>query len=140
LKNVLYKNPLDDDEPVGVRCAKLAAMGVVSLFVQILKDVDSKAKSANLNSAIAETLLYLATSSKNRGKMVQDGAMKALLILSEDQSDAIKTVTAHCIAKICISVDPHVAFKEGTVSRLVSPLMSLLKSEVRISDVHFRSD
>ena len=40
-----------------------------------------------------------------------------------------KNWAAHAIAKIAISVDPHLAFHDQFATRIVKPLMSLLKSD-----------
>ncbi len=40
-----------------------------------------------------------------------------------------RNFAAHAIAKIAISVDPHLAFHDQYATRAVAPLMSLLKSE-----------
>eukprot|EP01119_Soliformovum_irregulare_P008153 TRINITY_DN2109_c0_g3_i1.p1 TRINITY_DN2109_c0_g3~~TRINITY_DN2109_c0_g3_i1.p1 ORF type:complete len:730 (-),score=253.34 TRINITY_DN2109_c0_g3_i1:68-1999(-) len=73
------KNPLDDDDKVMVRCAKLVDSGVVSSIYDMIRD--EKHRSQGLFMLAAQILASLANNQKIRGKMVQEGAMKTLIIL-----------------------------------------------------------
>ncbi len=89
--------------------------------------------------SIAQLFVYLTTNPKNRGKIVQDGGIRALLLLTHynyanhnengGHNSKIYMMAAHSIAKLAISVDPKIAFNDGTATRVISPLLSLLRND-----------
>lgn len=107
---------------------------MTSLLVLMSKEDESdrriKTTSENTKLAISQIFVSLATAQKVRGKIVQDGGVKALLSLVNSPNQQISTNAAHALAKIAISIDPKIGYKDaGTATRMVSPLVALLKSE-----------
>ena len=91
---------------------------------------------------ISQTLLALSTHPEDRGKLVQQGAVRMCLKLSCNIIDSLlassdkKTVrkAAHTLAKLAISVNPVVAFKDCAIS-LVSLFISLLDIDIGESEL-----
>ncbi|PRP80622.1 hypothetical protein PROFUN_11565 [Planoprotostelium fungivorum] len=134
----LQTDPLDKDEFVLARCKKLAEKGTVALLVQMVKEDVAQSQKAvgsrtfsmteNTKEAVATAFCAFATDQKARGKMVADGAVKALLTLIEHtKTEKVVYISAHALAKLAISIDPKIGFTEGIASRMISPLMLLLK-------------
>ncbi|KAJ3264380.1 hypothetical protein HDU77_008684 [Chytriomyces hyalinus] len=126
---VMKADPLDDDKQVEARGIKLVAAGLVSPLCAI-----SASATVSLSAAIAQLFLNLCNDKRNRGKIVQDGGVKALSLIiqklvSPTESPAY-LIAVQAIAKIAITTDPNLAFTP--VSRaldLVRPLVHLLNSD-----------
>jgi hypothetical protein len=55
--------------------------------------------------------------------------LQALLILASDPKTEIGKIAAHAIAKVAISINPNIGFRDGTAANMVPPLIELLSSE-----------
>ncbi|KAJ3154137.1 hypothetical protein HK101_001679 [Irineochytrium annulatum] len=117
-------DPLDNDDKVEARGAILVAAGVISVLSKM-----ASSAGVNLSSALARTFLNLATDRRNRGRMVQEGAVKALIGLTTTADDAGRNAAAQSLAKIAITSDPTVAFKGQRAAELVRPLLHLCNGE-----------
>jgi len=94
-----------------------------------VKDTDDNVQANDaIREDVAKIFLSLATNSKQRGKIVQAGGMKALISLADHGSPKIQATAAHAIAKIAISTDPNLAFRDEISTRIVDPLMGLLST------------
>ncbi|OSX67091.1 hypothetical protein POSPLADRAFT_1042364 [Postia placenta MAD-698-R-SB12] len=70
-------NPLDDDDRVRERGRKLIMAGVVDALTAAIRVTDSRA----VRVAIGKILLHLVEDQGNRGKILQGGGAKALLLI-----------------------------------------------------------
>ncbi|KAJ3064585.1 Dipeptidyl aminopeptidase [Podochytrium sp. JEL0797] len=128
-ENVVKPDPLDDDKRVEMRCIKLMAAGITSPLGAI-----SAGATVSLASAISQLYLNLCVDKRNRGRIVQDGGVKALTSLttklSDPQQNPTYLIAAQSLAKIAITTDPTLAFQP--VSRaldLIRPLIHLLTND-----------
>ncbi|KAJ2699668.1 SWI5-dependent HO expression protein 4 [Coemansia sp. IMI 209128] len=126
----------DAPEHVSARAVLVCKAGAVSLLVSAVQPRMSPSDS--VKDAVAEIAVALATTQALRGLLVQQGGVRALL--STLTSDAPKATTtpyspqalrqnrdklvAFALAKIAISVPPHLAFADPR--ELVRLLLSLL--------------
>ncbi|KAJ2506374.1 SWI5-dependent HO expression protein 4 [Coemansia sp. RSA 2052] len=124
---------LNAPERVSARAQLVCKAGAVSLIVSAVQPRMSPSDS--VRDAVAEIAVALATTPALRGLLVQQGGVRALL--SSLTSDAPKAATAlqalrqsrdkhvaFALAKIAISVPPHLAFPDPR--EIVRLLLSLL--------------
>lgn len=121
---------VEPDADVEKRNVALVNAGLVPLLVSL----SSSKPSENLSITLSLLFLTLATTPSNRGKMVQQGSLKALQTLirhcstptGDQPNDAIVKNASHALSKILISVDPNVAFKGvNEAIECVGPLLKL---------------
>jgi hypothetical protein len=117
-------DPNDTDEAVTKRTLKLASSGVVAALNIINKDA-----SPGVGEVLARVLLNLSADKRNRGRMVQDGAVKTLITLTTKATDAGKIFASHALARIAITTDPTIAFKGQRAAELIRPLLALCSGE-----------
>jgi protein unc-45 len=128
-------DPLDDDKHVAVRCVHVLNAGIVPA-------INSNFTSLSPTSSLLalQILNSISKDKNNRGKLVQQGALKTLLQfydrLSKEPniSSASKVASltaAHAIARILISVNPAHAFSTSSpsISGAIRPLIMLLNPE-----------
>ncbi|KAJ2755074.1 SWI5-dependent HO expression protein 4 [Coemansia pectinata] len=127
---------LDAPERVSARAQLVSKAGAVSLLVSAVQPRMSPSDS--VRDAVAEIAVALATTQGLRGLLVQQGGVRALLsILTSDAPKASAAPyapqalvqsrdkhVAFALAKIAISVPPHLAFADPR--ELVRLLLSLL--------------
>ncbi|KAI9331334.1 armadillo-type protein [Obelidium mucronatum] len=140
---VVKPDPLDDDKRVETRCTKLVTAGIVGPLCSI-----SSSATVSLAAAISQLFLNLCVDKRHRGKIVQEGGVKALTSLatklsasssssssssvlssSAGPSSSSYLIAAQSLAKIAITTDPSIAFKP--ISRaldILRPLIHLLSS------------
>jgi hypothetical protein len=128
-------DPRDDDSAVEKRNRLLIKTGILPT-IRLL----AKSDSQNVKDAVARVYLHLATDKANRGIMVQNGAVSALLSItattvpnhapfsSSAPMNQTALIAAQALAKLAISLDPTIAFA-NTASSLVRPLLYLCQSE-----------
>ena len=112
-------DPMDNDARVEKRASKLVSAGVVNA----LCIVASAVTTPGLAEATAQVFVNLAVDKRNRGRMVQDGAVKALVKLTTTSPQPPTAATeikgpnmllpaaisaAHALAKIAITTDPNI--------------------------------
>ncbi|KAJ2734794.1 SWI5-dependent HO expression protein 4 [Coemansia sp. BCRC 34962] len=126
----------DASEHVSARAVLVSKAGAVSLLVSAVQS--RMGPSDSVKDAVAEIAVALATTQALRGLLVQQGGVRALLsILTSDAPKATTTpylpqalrqnrdrLVAFALAKIAISVPPHLAFPDPR--ELVRLLLSLL--------------
>ncbi|KAJ2835606.1 SWI5-dependent HO expression protein 4, partial [Coemansia sp. 'formosensis'] len=128
-------NPLDRPDRVSERARIVCTAGAVALLVSAVQARASPSDS--VRDAVAQIFVALATTQALRGLVVQQGGVRALLGMLT--GDAPKAATpyvpralgqprdkhvAFAVAKLAISVPPHLAFSDPReVARL---LLSLL--------------
>ncbi|KAJ3330992.1 hypothetical protein HDU76_004346 [Blyttiomyces sp. JEL0837] len=120
-------DPEDDDVNVEERCRKLVAISIVPSLCSL-----SSGASPSLAEAICQTFVNLAVDKRNRGMLVQSGAVKSLLGLTHKYPDHIIILAAHALAKIAITSDPNLAFKGERASEMIRPLVALCNSNEQL--------
>ncbi|KAJ3356061.1 hypothetical protein HDU83_001975 [Entophlyctis luteolus] len=122
-------DPLDNDAQVDKRTGALVAAGIVAPLCAA-----SAGASVSLSAAIGQLFLNICSDKRHRGRVVQDGGVRALTLVVQKLAEPIPTVpylvATQALAKIAITTDPSIAFKP--ISRaldLVRPLIHLLDSE-----------
>ncbi|GFO40405.1 unc-45-like protein a [Plakobranchus ocellatus] len=111
----------DKPEFVTSRVKKLAAAGVINALVS-LSDTDS----TNSRELLCRVFMALATEESLRGLIVQQGGIKSLLQLMNNNTDAGAILASHTLAKISVTSNPTFAFPGQRVYEVVRPLLSLL--------------
>ncbi|KAJ1874499.1 SWI5-dependent HO expression protein 4 [Coemansia sp. RSA 990] len=136
------ESELDGLSYVSKRCLRVCSEGAIKVLVGAVQAKDRASDS--MKDAVAETMVSLATNQQLRGQLVQQGAVRALLsILTGDAPKVAKKSDekytpkalvqkrdkniAFAIAKIAISVPPHLAFREPR--DIVLLLLSLLAED-----------
>ncbi|KAI9746859.1 MAG: hypothetical protein M1835_002350, partial [Candelina submexicana] len=127
-------DPLDNDEHVTARCKAVLDAGILPLLVNISKTVSPAAFSLILN-----ILLSLSRTPKHRGPLAQQGAIKLLLNAYTSTSSSNSPPTnpthrtiAHALARILISVNPHLIFNSSSalpITSAIRPLLLLLDED-----------
>lgn len=112
---------LDDQDFVDNRITILAKEGA-SWALSAL----SKTESHSSKELIARLFNALCSLQENRGLVVQQGGVKALLGLAAEGTDKGKTVAAQALARIAITINPEVAFPGQRAYEVVRPLLKLL--------------
>eukprot|EP00158_Paraphelidium_tribonemae_P006181 Partr_v1_DN27715_c0_g1_i1_m67597 putative Unc-45 homolog len=134
-------DPRDSDKEVQRRNSKFVDMGILAVL-----NVLSSCSSPRILEHVSKSWVNLARDPSLRGKLAQSGAIKSLLQITNTPAeksaegllhDRIDTpnqelVTpaqhaAQAIAKIAISLDPHIAYP-NTAHNLIRPLLDLLKT------------
>ena len=126
---------LDDDDPVRERCKKLIEAGILDLIIAIAKTTESIA----VRTTIGATLLNLVEDKGNRGKVLQAGGAKTLMLLircSQTQPKPPQTTqveytdvpSIQALAKLAITSSPLQVFgpNETAMVDAVKPLSFLL--------------
>jgi hypothetical protein len=123
-------DPLNDDEHVSKRCQAVFAAGVIPILV-----THSQHGSTASLMLVVSTVFSLSKSSKIRGQMAQQGAVKLLLhaysIFPLDNVPARRTA-AHALARILISTNPVHVFGGSNPIPMTSatrPLLLLLDDD-----------
>ncbi|XP_076457084.1 protein unc-45 homolog B-like isoform X2 [Babylonia areolata] len=114
----------DKHDFVVKRIQTLAKAGVTNALVSL-----SSTESKNSRELLCRVYLALATEESLRGLLVQQGAVKSLLQLTENNTEVGSVLAAHGLAKIAITLDPSTAFPGQRVYEVVRPLISLLHTE-----------
>ena len=123
-ENVPKEHELDGEEYVKKRVACLLKKGVVAGLVSL-----SSVESSGVREQVARVFLALVEETSHRGKVMQQGGVKALLLLSNTNTNKGKLIAAQALAKIGITNDPRLAFPGQRLLEVVRPLVRLLKSE-----------
>ncbi|KAL1634944.1 SWI5-dependent HO expression protein 4 [Neofusicoccum ribis] len=132
------EDPLDNDTHVTIRCSRVLQAGVVPLLI-----MECKRSSPSVLSQVLQIFLNLSKEQKHRGTMAQQGAIKALIHVTESVSKtAIHTqssycqgnarIAAHALARILISVNPNHVFAASSalpITSAIRPLVQLLEDD-----------
>jgi hypothetical protein len=111
-----------DKEPfISQRIAALVKHGVINALVAF-----GKSDSENSNELLARVYLSVCKDQEHRGLVVQQGAVKPLITLSNEGTEAGRTCAAHAIAKIAVTQNPEFAFPGQRACEVVRPLIQLL--------------
>ncbi|RAL67338.1 hypothetical protein DID88_008098 [Monilinia fructigena] len=129
-KSTLKPDPLNDDDHVVKRCQAVFEAGVIPVLV-----THSQHGSIASLTLVTSIVFSLSKTTKIRGQMAQQGAVKLLLhaysVFPSDNMLARRT-TAHALARILISTNPqHVFGGTNPLSLLsaIKPLLLLLEDD-----------
>ena len=123
-ENVPKEHEFDGEEYVKKRVSSLLEQGIVSALL-VLSAVDSAA----IHEQVSRVFLALVEDASHRGKILQHGGVKTLLLLTTNNTNKGKMLAAQAIAKIGITTDPRLSFPGQRALEVVRPLVQLLKSE-----------
>ncbi|CAG8651914.1 18641_t:CDS:2, partial [Racocetra fulgida] len=113
-------DPIDDDEYVINRTKQVMKSGVIRPLIIMTKN-----SSQAIRQLVAKVFLNLTTDQSNRGAIVQQGGIKALIPLATKNTKEVTELASHALAKIAITMDPNLAFRGERASDLVRPFLSL---------------
>ena len=123
-ENVPKEHELDAEEYVKKRVSSLLGHGIVPSLVTL-----SGVESTAIHEQVARVFLALVAEPSNRGLVLQQGGVKALLSLTDNNTICGKQIAAQALAKIGITNDPKLAFQGQRSLEVIRPLVQLLKSE-----------
>lgn len=124
------EDPLLDNKHVAERCHQVLAAKAVPAIISSVKG-----GSDNLVSWMVRVLFNLSQYTKGRGQMAQQGAIKALLQVSngseskksDEPISGVPLMASHALARILISVNPnHIFSGSFPVASAIRPLKHLL--------------
>jgi hypothetical protein len=123
-KSSIKPNPLNDDDHVAKRCEAVFQAGAIPVLV-----THSQHGSTASLALVVSIVFSLSKTSKIRGQMAQQGAVKLLLhaystLPSENVTP--RRTTAHALARILISTNPTHVFGGSTPLPLTSAIRPLL--------------
>ncbi|KAF9154999.1 hypothetical protein BG015_011329 [Linnemannia schmuckeri] len=124
-------DPLDDEAVVNQRNITLTKLGIMPTLHAI-----GHQASENIRQSLAQVLRNLITPPETRGLLVQQGVVRLLMPMALQQqqqqqppaSEATKTAATQALAKLSITLDPRLTFKNQRIPELVKPLIWLLES------------
>ncbi|CAH1772776.1 unnamed protein product [Owenia fusiformis] len=120
-QHVPEEHEKDKSEYVDKRVAKLVKAGIGNALVAL-----SKTDSASSKELLSRAFLAVSYYEENRGLLVQQGAVKALINLSLEGTDVGKILAAQSLAKIGITMNPDIAFPGQRCVEVVRPMIHLL--------------
>jgi hypothetical protein len=119
-------HPYEQDTFVEARCRVLVQLNVISALVMLAKRT-AGASFANARESIAHVLHNLAWDQHNRGRIIQGGAVPVLLDLVHDNTTQGEHAASKALAKLAITTDPKLVFRNGSETSALRPLLNLLK-------------
>ncbi|KAF9176000.1 hypothetical protein BGX21_006386 [Mortierella sp. AD011] len=123
-------DPIESEAAVNQRNVTLVKLGIMPA----LHGLGNQA-SENIRQSLAQVLRNLITPPETRGLLVQQGVVRLLMpmVLQQQQqqapaSESTKAAATQAIAKLSITLDPRLTFKNHRIPELVKPLIWLLES------------
>jgi len=123
-KSSMQPDPLNDDDHVAKRCQAVFEAGAIPTLV-----THSQHGSTASLTLVVSIIFSLSKSTKIRGQMAQQGAVKLLLLSYSafaTENIAARRTTAHALARILISTNPSHVFGGSTPLPLTSAIRPLL--------------
>ncbi|XP_023167483.2 protein unc-45 homolog B [Drosophila hydei] len=118
------EHELDDVDFVNKRITVLANEGITTALCAL-----SKTESHNSQELIARVLNAVCGLQELRGKVVQDGGVKALLRMALEGTEKGKRHASQALARIGITINPEVAFSGQRSLDVIRPLLNLLAQD-----------
>ncbi|KZT08462.1 uncharacterized protein LAESUDRAFT_735995 [Laetiporus sulphureus 93-53] len=119
-------NPLDDGDHVRMRGRKLVEAGVLDALTAAVRATESRA----VRLAVAKSLLSLVEDHENRGKVLQAGGAKELVLIIQEMSqlDVSNIEPMQALAKLAITSSPVQVFgrNEGALYDAIRPFFIML--------------
>jgi hypothetical protein len=120
----IQPDPLNDDDHVAERCKRVFEAGITPVLV-----TRSKNSSAAALSLIISIIYSLSVTTSLRGQLAQQGAVRLLIAawsaLPETEAQSRRTA-AQALARILISTNPSLVFRQLPQSTAIRPLTSIL--------------
>ncbi|KAG0371411.1 hypothetical protein BGZ54_000038 [Gamsiella multidivaricata] len=125
-------DPLDSEAVVNQRNIALVKLGIMPALHAI-----GNQASETIRQSLAQVLRNLITPTETRGLLVQQGVVRLLMPISLQQqqgqqqqpiTESTRASAAQALAKLCITLDPRLTFKNQRIPELVKPLIWLLES------------
>ncbi|KAG0030925.1 hypothetical protein BGZ81_002065 [Podila clonocystis] len=129
ISNQDQDDPLEDEPVVNQRNITLTKLGIMPALHAI-----SHQASENVAQSLATVLRNLITPTETRGLLVQQGVVRLLIPMSlkqasqQQKGESTKTASTQALAKLCITLDPRLTFKNQRIPELVKPFIWLLDS------------
>ncbi|KAH8398128.1 hypothetical protein KR215_006157 [Drosophila sulfurigaster] len=118
------EHELDDVDFVNKRITVLCNEGITTALCAL-----AKTESHNSQELIARVLNAVCGLQELRGKVVQDGGVKALLRLALEGTEKGKRHASQALARIGITINPEVAFSGQRSLDVIRPLLNLLHQD-----------
>lgn len=112
---------LDDIDFVNKRIMLLCKYGVITVLVQL-----SKTESLNIKELISRLFNAICVLPEIRGEVAKLGGLKSLLELAHSGTPKGKRQATQALARIGISINPEVSFKEQRCLESIRPFLGLL--------------
>lgn len=112
---------LDDIDFVNKRITLLCKYGVITVLVQL-----SKTESSNIKELISRLFNAICVLPETRGEVAKLGGLKSLLELAHSGTPKGKRQASQALARIGISINPEVSFKEQRCLEAIRPFLGLL--------------
>ncbi|KAF9906278.1 hypothetical protein BX616_000761 [Lobosporangium transversale] len=129
-------DPLDSEQVVNQRNMTLVKLGIMPTLHAIGQNA-----SETVRQTLAQVLRNLITPPETRGLLVQQGVVRLLIPLALQQielqqqqqsqelsSESTKAAAVQALAKLTITLDPRLTFKNQRIPELVKPFIWLLDS------------
>ena len=123
-ENVPKEHELDAEEFVKKRVSSLLSQGIVPALLGL-----AAVESDVIHEQVARVFLALVGDVANRGTVIQQGGVRALLLLTSTNTSKGKLLATQALAKIAITSDPKLSFPGQRSLEVIRPLVQLLKSE-----------
>jgi len=126
-QHIPEEHPKDKRDVLEKRLEKLAQSELVPTLVQLSK-TESKA-SKELISRIMNALCEIE---HIRGRLVQQGAVKLLMTISQSDSkptEKYSLLASHALARLGITINPELVYPGQRLIAVIKPLKRLLKPE-----------
>jgi len=117
-------DPRNEEGPTEKRGKIVTNAGVTTSLVLL-----AKSGSQNIKDVTAQIFLNITINKANRGLILQQGGVKALINLFATCSPQASPLAGQALAKIAISSDPNIAFPGQTASELVRPFVTLCNGD-----------
>jgi hypothetical protein len=121
----LQPDPLNDDAHVAERCKRVFEAGITPVLV-----THSKNGSIASLSLIISIISSLSTTPSLRGHLAQQGAVRLLIAawtaLPEKEEALARRTAAQALARILISTNPALVFRQTPQNSAIRPLASII--------------
>lgn len=123
--HVPEEHEMDSSEFVLARCKALAEAHVTSALVAL-----TRSPSKTSQEMIARVFNALCEVQEIRGQVVQEGGVRALIKLAtENNTELGRQLAGQALARIAITNNPAVVFRDQRAVEVVGPIMALLHPE-----------
>ncbi|BFF90137.1 protein unc-45 homolog B [Drosophila madeirensis] len=123
-QHIPEEHELDDVDFINKRITILANEGITTALCAL-----SKTESHNSQELMARVLNAVCGLQELRGKVVQDGGVKALLRMALEGTEKGKRHASQALARIGITINPEVAFSGQRSLDVIRPLLNLLHQD-----------
>ncbi|EDW34610.1 GL21482 [Drosophila persimilis] len=123
-QHIPEEHELDDVDFINKRITILANEGITTALCAL-----AKTESHNSQELMARVLNAVCGLQELRGKVVQDGGVKALLRMALEGTEKGKRHACQALARIGITINPEVAFSGQRSLDVIRPLLNLLHQD-----------